>query len=93
MSACSTPQSTRQQVEITTRDVTAVCPAAPEPVIDRSFAAEPPACGLEFRNFRFSAEDIIAGVGVQAADTIARGINCLAEIDDWIDTEREARDQ
>lgn len=93
MSACSTTPSPPPPREVTTRDVTAVCPAV-EPIIDRSFAADEPECLARFvPGFRFDDGDVIAGIGVQAVDPIATLENCLSDVKDWLADEKEARGQ
>lgn len=76
-------------VEIVTRDVTAVCPVT-EPVFDRSFATEPPACIATATAFRWADGRWIEALA-DSTGQIKTQTECLSLVADWIYDERNAR--
>jgi len=77
-------------MEVVTRDVTVVPPAA-EVIIDRSFFAQPPACATDDRSFRFETGESYAHSLVDAVGAIKSPIDCLKAVNKWIANEREKR--
>lgn len=72
------------------RNVTATCPPA-EVIIDRSFAAEPPACLKTLTPFRYDAEGKWIEALADGTEEIAEQSACLQAVKDWLETERTAR--
>jgi hypothetical protein len=90
-SGCSTPQSQRPR-ELTFRNVTAACPE-PDPIIDRNFSAEPPACLAKIREQRFRYDTDAGWLAALAASTgaVIEIANCARLAAEWVDDERETR--
>ena len=84
--ACSTTPSR----QVTVRDVTAVCPE-PEPVIDRSFASDPPACVAKLALFSYATDAQWIELAESGTRELTRRGSCLREVSDWIESERLAR--
>jgi len=88
LSGCSTQPS--RPSEIITRDVTAVCPVT-EPIFDRSFAAEPPACVAAAEAFRWAEEGKWIEALADGTGQIKTQSECLRAVSEWIADERAAR--
>ena len=71
--------------------MTAPCPT-PEPVIDRSFAAQPPVCLIEYQNsFLFPQGEPWGVQGVEATKQITDNERCLMEAREWVISELRTR--
>lgn len=88
LSGCSTAPSPPKEVVV--RDVTATCPP-PVVLIDRSFAAEPPACLGALTPFRYDPEGKWIEALADGTGEIAEQSACLQAVKDWLETERTAR--
>lgn len=85
---CSTAPS--QPKTVVVRDVTAACPP-PVVQIDRSFAAEPPACLAGLTPFLYSTESKWIEALADGTGEIAEQSACLKAVQDWLEAERTAR--
>ncbi len=85
---CSTTPSPPKQVVV--RDVTAACPP-PVVQIDRSFAAEPPACVAALTPFLYSTDSKWIEALADGTGEIAEQSACLQAVKDWLAAERTAR--
>ena len=71
--------------------MTATCPV-PVPVIDRSFAEQPPACMMEYQDgFLFPSDEPWGVQGIEATKQITANERCLIESRDWVISEIRAR--
>jgi hypothetical protein len=75
---------------VVVRDVTATCPP-PVVQIDRSFAAEPPACLATLTPFRYGEASKWIEALADGTGEIAEQSACLQAVQDWIEAERTAR--
>jgi hypothetical protein len=75
---------------VVVRDVTAQCPP-PVVRIDRSFAAQPPACITTLVPFRYTEGSKWIEALADGTGTIAEREACFAAVQDWIASERAAR--
>lgn len=87
---CSTTPSPPKEVVV--RDVTAACPP-PVVQIDRSFAAEPPACVAALTAFRFDRDSKWIEALADGTGEIAEQSACLQAVQDWLASERTARNE
>lgn len=67
------------------------CPE-PDPVIDRSFASQPPACVWASFSLTFKGTDAYGIALADSAETSVDEQECRRKTQDWIESERLARD-
>jgi hypothetical protein len=70
--------------------VTSVCPES-KPILDRSFATEPPQCVFDETPFRITAKTPLGVVAMDAGGEAAKEKSCKQQVADWITSERAAR--